>query len=310
MRRLGVYLGALAVVAAGCGDDSAQEDAPALAFEVETTVEFERGTEPVAVAVLDGGDLLVGERLTGVVRTVDTDGELGPPVAELDVAADPDDQRGLLGLVADGTRIYAAWTRASDGHIVVAEVTAGSERLVWLGPAASRLANGGHLGRLPDGRILIGIGDLQDPDRVDDPTAANGKLLALDPAGPAGQVPAVLSDGWNNPFAFVVTRDGEVWVADNAPGDEPERIGRGDATRAERTTLPGKRAPAALVELEPDLLGLCGYLDGELTLVDIHDDHPSVDGHAASDCRTGAATLRDTRIAVTDGRSLHILTKH
>jgi hypothetical protein len=291
---------------AGCGDDD--DTAPRLELAVETTVEFDPGAEPVALASLDGGDLLVGERRTGVIRVINPQGDLSEPIAQVDVAAAETDQRGLLGLAAAGEQIYAAWTRARDGHIVVAEITDGTERLVWLGPASSRRANGGHLEVLPDGRLLVGVGDLQEPDRVEDPNTPHGKLLALDPAGTPEQTPVALSGGWNNPYAFVVTSNGEIWVADNAPGDAPERLGRGDRD-ATRTNLPGKRAPAALVELQPGLLGLCGYLDGELTVIDIRDDQPTLDGPAATQCRTGATALDDNRIAITDGERVHILTE-
>jgi hypothetical protein len=305
-RRLAATIVVLAIAIAGCGGDDDTQAPYTLA--VETTVDFDPGTEPVALAPLDGGDLLVGERRTGVVRTVSTRGELSEPVARLDVVADEEDQRGLLGLAADGQQIYATWTRASDGHIVIAEITNGTERLVWLGPPSSRLANGGHLDVLPDGRLLVGIGDLQQPDRVEDPETPHGKLLTLDPAGAPEQLPVPLSGGWNNPFAFVVTSDGDVWAADNSPGDAPERLGRGDIDTA-RTALPGRRAPAALVELGPDLLGLCSHLDGDITTIDLHDDHPQPGDPVATGCRTGAAALGDDRIAVTDGERLRILAK-
>jgi hypothetical protein len=190
----------------------------------------------------------------------------------------------------------------------VAELTDGAQRLVWEGPASSDRANGGHLALLQDGRLVIGIGDLQDPDRVTDPDAPNGKLLGLDPAGPPDEDPTMLSDRWNNPFAFVVTRRGVVWVADNAPGDDPERIGRGDRG-TDRAALPGMRAPSALVELGPGRLALCGYLDGLLTLVEVDGGPPTVGETVATGCRTGAVSLDDDRLAVSDGERVHFLAR-
>ena len=113
-------------------------------------------------------------------------------------------------------------------------------RRVWTGPPSATLADGGHLALDRRGRLLIGIGDLQQPTRIDDAAYPNGKILALDPAGPAGQRPTILSAGWNNPFAFAVAPDGRVWVADNSPGKRPERIGRGDRPDAPLSTLAGK----------------------------------------------------------------------
>ncbi|MGH9211390.1 MAG: PQQ-dependent sugar dehydrogenase [Acidimicrobiales bacterium] len=292
----------LAVGVAGCGGDGDGVD-----VEVKSTIEFENGTEPAALAPLPDGGLLVGERRTGLIRTITADGDLTDPVAHVAVVAAANDQRGLLGLAVTGERIYAAWARGADGRIVVGEVSGDGERIVWEGPVSSALANGGHLAFLPDGRLLVGIGDLQRPELVDDPATPNGKLLALDAEGPPNQVPVPLSGGWNNPFAFVVTADGAIWVADNAPGDTTERIGRGDSAAGDRPALPGKRAPSALVELEPGRLGLCGYLDGQLDVVEIVNGEPRVGGEVATGCRTGAAALTDGRLAVSDGERVRIL---
>jgi hypothetical protein len=308
----------LLIAACGGDDGDGPPDGAAPDLSVEATVGFERGAEPAALAALPDGRLVVGERRTGRVLVVSAGGEpdgepAAEPVAEVATEASEEDQRGLLGVAVDGERVFAAWTRATDGRLVVGEVTGGAERLAWVGPRSSELANGGHLELLPDGRLVIGVGDLQQPDLVDEPGAPNGKLLALDPAGPPGQRPQPLSGGWNNPFAFAVTADGAVWVADNAPGDEPERIGRGDpeaaadTAAADRTALPGRRAPAALVELGPGRLGLCGYLDGELTVVDVRGDRPRVGGRLATGCRTGAAVLADGRLAISDGARVRIL---
>lgn len=313
--RYGAVAAALAVAACGGGDDAAgdpdaDDERPGLA--VERTIELEPGADPAALATFDDRGLLVGERRTGRVRQVTGTGNLAPePVARVAVVSGEDDQRGLLGLAVDGDRVYASWTRAGDGRIVVGDVTGGGERILWAGPPSSELANGGHLAVAPDGRLVVGIGDLENPALVDDPDAPNGKLLTLDPAGPPGQRPRPLSGGWNNPFAFVVTADGAIWVADNAPGDDPERIGRGDdqARGAEPTPLPGRRAPAALVELAPGRLGLCGYLDGELTVVDVRDGRPRLGDRLATGCRTGAATLADGRLAISDGERVRLLSR-
>src|SRR5665648_375351 len=102
-----------------------------------------------------------------------------------------------------------------------------SRRIVWCGPPSATLANGGHLAFAPDGRLLIGIGDLQHPRRAQRADTPNGKLLSLRPDGPPTQRPAVVSSGWNNPFAFTFTPSGTLWVADNSPGTRPERLAPG-----------------------------------------------------------------------------------
>lgn len=136
-----------------------------------------------ALASTGDGGFLFGERRTGRVRAVDAAGVVeAAPLATLPVRTDG--QRGLLGLAVDpARRVFAAWTRP-DGRLVVAEVAPGAERTVWIGPSSADLANGGHLDVDAEGRLLIGVGDLQQSSRIDDPAAPNGKLLALDPDGP------------------------------------------------------------------------------------------------------------------------------
>jgi hypothetical protein len=291
----------VAVVAwlAGDGDEAPPEAAVLVAD----------AASPVALVALSDGGLRYGERRTGRIREVDPGGRLRPePVATVAVRAEPG-QRGLLGVAVDGeSRTFAAWTRASDGRIVVGQVAPGAPRLVWVGPPSTDLANGGHLAVAPDGRLVIGIGDLQDPERLDDPDAPNGKLLALDPDARPGQRPEPLSSGWNNPFAFAFSADGALWVADNAPGEQPERIGRGDRDGLPRTELDGRAAPAALVALADDRLGLCGYVSGRLSEVRIQGDRAEAPGATVAEpCRTGAAVLADGRIVVATDDALLVV---
>lgn len=303
----GVGVAALGVVlatGAACGDG---DEGP---VEVIARLGFDQDAGPVALAVLGDRRLLVGERLTGAVRVVE-DRRSGwrlhrQPLAVVDVAGSTVGQRGLLGLAVIGERVFAAWTRPGDRRIVVGQLSP-ERRTVWEGPVSSRLANGGHLEVTDDGRLLIGVGDLQKPALVADPTTPNGKLLILDPDRPPDQTPAVLGHGWNNPFAFTVTVDGLVWVADNSPRNIPERIGRGESA-SQAIDLPGKRAPAALVELDPGRLGLCGFLDGRLVEVDVSAARPEV-GDVLLDqgCRTGAVRIGGRRLAVSDGERVTIV---
>ncbi len=261
---------------------------------------------PVALLAEADGTLLYAERLTGAVRRVGTDDVLDPePVATVATSGSVSDQRGLLGLARrDDGSLYAAWTRAADGRLVVGRLGGPEPTIVWEGPPSADLANGGHLAFGPDGRLVIGIGDLlEDRALADDPTVPNRKMLSLDPDGPPAQVPVVLSTGWNNPFAFAFTDDGVLWVADNSPGDQPERIGRGDRPASEASALPtaeqGEAAPSALVALGADRLGRCGFLTGRVDEVVIEGDRASLSGReVAAPCATGAALLVDGRLAL------------
>lgn len=53
-------------------------------------------------------------------------------------------------------------------------------------------------------RLLIGIGDLLDPELINESEAPNGKLLLIN----AESDPEMLSGSWNNPFAYCSRRFG------------------------------------------------------------------------------------------------------
>jgi len=265
---------------------------------------------PVALVALPSGGLRYGERLTGAVREVDATGRLlAKAVATVTVSTGG--QRGLLGLAIDQAgRTFAAWT-GTDRRLVVGQVAPGPERMVWLGPPSTDLANGGHLVVAPDGRLVVGIGDLQDPPSVKDPTTPNGKLLAFDPDGPPDQRPTVLSSGWNNPFAFAYTPGGQLWVADNAPGRRPERLARGDTggdPPAAVTELDGRSAPSSVAALDDGRLVVCGFVSRRLDLY-------RVGGTAArrgrrplaEDCATSVVILADGRLAYADESTVRVL---
>lgn len=244
-------------------------------------------------ALADGG-LLVAERETGRLLVIDAAGRQ-EELARVDVVADPG-QRGLLGVVSDGTTTYASFTRSGDGRLVVAQVAPGEERLVWRGPTSADAANGGRLALTDDG-LVIGIGDLTDPELVDEPDTPNGKLLLLDPMGRPDQEATVVSTGWNNPFAFTEAPDGSLRVADNAPGDVPERLARGDTPRpSEVVELEGTSAPSGVISDGEDLL-VCGYVSQELRRY-----RPGSRDHevVSSGCRFDVDRLADGRLALAD----------
>ncbi len=243
------------------------------------------------VSTGDGG-FLYAERLTGRIRRVSAAGRLAPrPAGRVSVATDG--QRGLLGLAVDAqARIFAAWTDAASGTIRVGQVAPGAARLVWQGPQSADRANGGHIELAPDGRIVIGIGDLLHRPLVADPATPNGKLLALDPDAGPGQVPAVISGGWNNPFAFTFTPGGQLWVADNTGKRGPERLARGDVggKPTSITALPRETAPSGITAVSDDELLVCGFVSRTLTRWNV-----TADGTAK---RAGARLTTDCSLQV------------
>lgn len=251
---------------------------------------------PSAMAAMPDGGFVYAERLTGDVRLVTPDGRLvSEPLVRLDVGV-TGEQRGLLGLAADADgRVFASWTDV-DERLVVGEVTGGSVRIVWLGPPSADRANGGRIAFAPDGSIVIGIGDLLDPAAAADPRSPNGKLLRLDPDGVAEQAPEVISSGWNNPFAFTFTPAGALWVADNAPVEEPERFARGDilGAPAHVSRLPPHGVPTGLAALGEHRFLLCTYLTRQLRIVTVDDlGLAELGAPLAADCSLGVAILAD-----------------
>jgi hypothetical protein len=230
------------------------------------------------------------------------------PAAKVNVLADEDDERGLLGVLETNGDIYASWTRAVDGRLVVGQVAPGRTRLIWVGPPSGDEENGGQIARSPTGQIVVGVGSAGSDELVDDPDAPNGKLLALDPdRGEAGQDPETLSSGWHDPV-FTYVDDGRLWVADRAPTGGEERLGLGDVDDAELTALDGAElAPSALIAVPPGErgdLGLCGSREAEMRSVSIEGDAAiGADGVAelrgnviVEPCSRGAAVLPDGSI--------------
>ncbi len=278
--------------------------------------------QPAAMVALADGGLLVGERLSGRIVRVSAGGDT-TPVAVVEVRTDGE-QRGLLGLAVDPSdRIFAAFTRPGDGAIVVAQV-APERRDVWVGPASVDLANGGHIAFGPDGRLVIGIGSLTDETLIEEPGVPNGKLLTLDPDGDPGQEPVVLASGFHNPFAFVVAPDGDIYVGDNSPGDEPERLLEvraplvtepqpppGTPTMPEPTLLASIDAhtvASGLALLPGGRLAMCTYLGRTLQLWQLDEISASAVGEPlASDCLLGVVTLADGRLAYATGDDVRVV---
>lgn len=321
VRAAGLLLVTLAAAGA-CGsgppdepvaDDTTTSAAPRLdRFEEVAAVAAE---EPAAMAVRADGSLLIGERRSGRILEVPA-ADLAEPapepreIARVEVATDG--QQGLLGLAVtrDGD-LLAGLTLPGPGEPrqALVRVVSDSEPVVlWRGPVAAERAIGGRIAVAPDGRVVMGLGDFltgaADEPPGDEPYST---LIALDPDGPPDQEPRVLSRGWYNPFAFTVAPDGAVWVADNSPGEAPERIGRGDGGGPLRD-LEGRRAPSGLALASPDELAVCGVVSGLLELV------PVVDGEAAEPagvlaepCRLGVLALPDGRLAVAVEDQVRIL---
>jgi hypothetical protein len=288
VRAIGVTLAATAALAlAACGSDGPEP------FAEEERIDVDQATVLTAV----GDRLVFGERLTGRLRSLPLD-DLGAEPTEVATIEqlDPDPaQGGLLGGVAiDDDTLAVSFTNA-EGRLEVAEVdvaTGASERR-WLGPPSEEQANGGRMAVLADGSLVIGIGDLLDPDRSDDPDAPNGKLLVIAEDGST----TPFAGPFNNPFAMA--GDGEaVWVADNAPGARPERLLRATAEGIDEIAdWTETRVPSGVAVLDDGRLALCNYATTSLGIVDPDDPGDAAGDEVADDCRYAIASLPDGGLA-------------
>jgi hypothetical protein len=253
---------------------------------------------PSSMTVLPDGTIRYAERLTGQIRDVSLDGDVvDEPVAEVDVAIGG--QRGLLGVAVDDRgRTFASWTDG-DHTLVVGQVAPGEQRLIWTGHQTPELNVGGRIAFAPDGRLVIGVGDLEDPDAVVDPARPNGKMLALDPEDASRQRPTTISGGWTNPTAFGFAADGTLWIADDAPDDSPDRLARGDLDlrRYPITELPEDTTPSGLVARDDELF-ICGFETRRLARYRIRGDRALWRGRPlATNCSLGVVALPDGRLA-------------
>jgi glucose/arabinose dehydrogenase len=160
---------------------------------------------------------------------------------------------------------------------------------------------------LPDGGIAIGVGDLLAPDRSADPRSPNGKVVRIE----EGEAFTPLAGGLNNPFAIAPGPDGTLWVADNAPGRQPERLLEfpaeadldADAVPEGRVVASWSdtRVPSGLAWLSDGRLALCWYATFELRVVDPDDvadlDDPETGTLVAEDCRYGVIALPGGAVA-------------
>lgn len=297
---------ALVLLAGACTSDDADptpgDDAPSEPPEaLVTVVSRVDAEEATGLAVRDDGTLLVGERQSGRIVEVDPntgDAEELATVEDLDADLE---QGGLLDLAVNTEGTLLVSSTDSDGDIVIDEFDADDESFTrrWDGPEAQERANGGRMTVLggdteDQDTLLIGIGDLLEPDRTTLPDAANGKLLSIDDEGDSSP----WAGGFNNPFALGGDGVNTAWVADNAPGSEPERLLRVTAARSEEiASWSDTRVPSGLAVTDDNRVAICYFAESALVLVDPEDPRDGTGPTLADDCRYGVESLGDGRLA-------------
>ena len=305
--RVRAVASALVLVTVGCSSTEGSEPNSETPPSSKPTVVASRvlarfpAEEATALAVGEAGRLLVGERLSGRVSSVDpASGTVEKLFTVEDLDADLE-QGGLLDLAVDTEGTVLASYTAGDGHLVIDEVDASSERFTrrWDGPRSAERANGGRMAVLggdtaAQDTLVIGVGDLLEPDQSSRPDTANGKVLVINDAGEASP----FATGLNNPFALGNDGKNTVWVADNSPGADPERLLRLTAARSEEVaSWTDTRVPSGLAVLDDGTLAICYYATGDLVLVDADDPRGGTGPLVADDCRYEVQYLGDRRLA-------------
>lgn len=249
IRSVAACLAALALGGCGRGDEAKRAD-PA-SYRVETVAEGLR--KPWSVALLPDGRRLVTEQAgrllmvgrDGAVRTISLEGL--PPIYSggqnglMEVALDPDFvETGVLFLTA-------AYGERAANNVSLIRARLDGDRLADVRvlfratPKSGNANNGGRIAFLPDGTMILTLGDGFDRrEDAQDPSNHLGKLVRLDREGRApadnplvsraGAAPEVFSLGHRNVQGVAIDpADGAILVSEHGPrgGDEINRVEAG-----------------------------------------------------------------------------------
>ncbi|MGW2676239.1 PQQ-dependent sugar dehydrogenase [Streptomyces sp. NPDC001436] len=210
----------------------AEAPAPPATGSVTVTGEMAKGLDsPWGVAVLPGGDLLVGSRDKGTISRVRADtGEVTRIGAVPGVA--PGGEGGLLGLAlsphfASDRLVYAYFTTESDNRIARMRYDEqrppgqqlGAPDTVLRGIPKGVLHNGGRIAFGPDGMLYAGTGETGNTALAQDRKSLGGKILRMTPDGkPVHGNPepdsVVYSWGHRNVQGLAWDKDKRLWASE------------------------------------------------------------------------------------------------
>ena len=207
-----------------------------LASHVKLSVVAEKLDQPLGMAFAPGDPakrLFIAEK-TGAIRVLKDGKVLAEPYLDLKARVSKGSEQGLLGLAFHGQftkngRLFVNFTdKGGDTRIVEITVaspaadraTIASERELLFVDQPYANHNGGHLVMMPEGWLLVGLGDggsAGDPKgNARNPKTLLGKMFRLDPdAASDAMRTRILAQGVRNPWRYAIDRaTGDLYIGD------------------------------------------------------------------------------------------------
>ena len=209
---------------------------PELAMRVKLSVVADKLDQPLGMAFAPGDPakrLFIVEK-SGAIRVLKGGKVLAEPFLDLKARVSGGSEQGLLGLAFHNGfmktgRLFVNYTdKGGDTHIVELTVaspaaeraTIASERELLFVDQPYANHNGGHLVMMPEGWLLVGLGDGGsggDPKgNARNPKTLLGKMFRLDPDATSDAMRTrILAQGVRNPWRYAIDRaKGDLYIGD------------------------------------------------------------------------------------------------
>lgn len=200
---IGLLTSATALLSACMPFGGASDGSFPVAADLQAETVVSAAQQPAALAFASDGRVFYTEKNTGRIRVVSKSALLEAPFAEVPVNMAGD--RGLLGIALhpdfdQNGRVYVLYSRSDSGavtsnaetifdHRVVyftagGNVAAGGEIFVVSLPAGDKPTGvGGRIAFAPDGKLMVALGAMGDPEAAQNPALLLGKLLRYNDDG-------------------------------------------------------------------------------------------------------------------------------
>ena len=183
---------------------------------------------PTSIAALPTGELLVAEK-AGLLKLFDPNSYAQTIVADLTAIVNSEADNGLIDIAlhpefgSEGeSRLYLFYTQNSERPVVISSVqlrpeftfSAADLDTVQVIPHTGTGHLGGAMNFLPDGDMLVSIGDGGEKWSAQEASSVSGTLLRIDPDA-GNTAPAVIARGLRNPSHVTFSPTGaDVWITD------------------------------------------------------------------------------------------------